>query len=109
MPGKASSPGKRSLSSPAFLGGTRKPKNGNEKIKHFLFSTSNWPVAKGKPMELGSLGLWSSCFLLFLNWFTGEGVCLSTPVSWSKGLRSFWKLYQREGIILGIAIFHLPL
>lgn len=46
---------------------------GNGKIKRFLFSTTDWPVAKGEPMELGSFGLWSSCFLLFLNWFTGEG------------------------------------
>lgn len=77
---------------------------GNEKIKRFLFSTTDWPVAKGEPMELGSFGLWSSCF-----------PPVSELVHW-RGRQSLhscqleqrpWKLYQTEGIVLWIAIFQL--
>lgn len=52
---------------PRRFRGTRKDENGDGKIKHYLFATSDWPVAKRKLIELGFLGPWGSCCFLLPN------------------------------------------
>lgn len=61
---EAPKPGNTFLQHPRLFRGPRKDENRNRTIKHYLFSTSDWTVAKRKLMELGSLGPWGSCFFL---------------------------------------------